>query len=680
MYSLETAMKRVGYGLLGLLLTLILTLPGLARTTGLVPSAVEGEPALTLGPSQIEPSSVTPGLDDPQDLETLVDNVFAEELEAGGVPGGAVAVVKDGEIFFARGYGYADIDQKLPVDAETTLFRVASLSKLFTATAAMQLQAEGLIDMEDPIAPYLGDEVELENPFSTPVTFAQLLTHTDGSTKRRIGLAADTEANLQPLEDYLADHLPPIVYPPGVVFSYSSHSIALLGYLVQRISGQPFIDYIHDHILDPLDMNRSSFAQPSPHQEDLATGYQKQGGNFQPVPYLYLNIGPAAALSSTATDMAHFMIAQLQGGQYEGASILPPDAIAAMHRIQFRPHPKLPGTGYGFRERRINGFQTIGHLGSLRGYSSSLTLMPEQNIGIFIVSNNFSGVHGKLLRQFFDRYFPPRPGLPVAGATPSLVGPAELNLDRFVGTYRDLEYSRHTIAKLSAPYQQINIRRTDNGLEIQPPSLFFRRDRPASPLEPLEPLLFLQPEQGTEEATLTAFEADENGNILYAYNPIFPKMATYTKIAWYENIWPHAGILAVASLLFLSGMWVWPLHPALRKLQCKSFVIPLQIRHAWLVMGWVSTLNLVFLIGFPLALWLYGVWRLAYGMPWFGFVFLGLPIISTLLTLLMVVITFVVWINGAWPTVRRWHYTLLSLAAVLFTTVLLYWRVLGFQF
>ncbi len=680
MYSLKTALKRVGCGLLGLLLTLMLTLPGLARTTGPVPSAIEGEPALILGPSQVEPSSVTPGLDDPEDLDALVGNIFAEELEAGGVPGGAVAVVKDGEIFFARGYGYADIDQQIPVDAETTLFRVASLSKLFTATAVMQLQAEGLIDLEEPIARYLGDEVELENPFPTPVTFVQLLTHTDGSTKRRIGLAANTEAKLQPLEDYLADHLPPIVYPPGELFSYSSHSMALLGYLVQRISGEPFIDYIRDHILAPLDMNRSSFAQPPPHQEDLATGYQQQGGSFQPVPYLYLNIGPGAALSSTATDMAHFMIAHLQGGQYEGASILPPDAIAAMHRIRFRPHPQLLGTGYGFRERRINGFQTIGHLGSLRGYSSSLTLMPEQNIGIFIVSNSFSGVHGKLLRQFFDRYFPPRPGLIEAGATPSPVDPAELNLDRFVGTYRDLEYSRHTIAKLSAPYQHINIRRTDTGLEIQPPALFFGRDRPAISLEPLEPLLFLQPEQGAEAATLTAFEADEDGNILYAYNPIFPTMATYTKIAWYENIWFHAGILAVASLLFLSGVWVWPLHPALRRVQGKPGAIPMQAPQFWQVAGWVSLLNLVFLIGFPLALWLYGVWRLAYGMPWFGFVFLVLPMASALLTLVMVGVALWSWISRAWSTARRWHYTLLSLAAVLFSAVLLYWRVLGFQF
>lgn len=144
-----------------------------------------------------------------------------------------------------------------------------------------------------------------------------------------------------------------------------------MGYRVQRIADQPFVDYIDEHILQPLQMNRSSFAQPPPHREALATGYRKVGNQFQAVPYLYLNIGPGAALSSTAKDMAHFMIAHLQEGQYENRRILEPESLAEMHQIHFRSHPHLPGTGDGFRERYINGLSVIGHLGSLRGYSSS---------------------------------------------------------------------------------------------------------------------------------------------------------------------------------------------------------------------------------------------------------------------------------------------------------------------
>ncbi|PSN05821.1 serine hydrolase, partial [filamentous cyanobacterium CCT1] len=180
------------------------------------------------------------------------------------------------------------------------------------------------------------------------------------------------------------------------------------------------------HILQPLAMDRSSFAQPPPHRDALATGYRWVSGQFKPVPYLYLNIGPAASLASTATDMAHFMIAHLNGGEYQGSRILSPEAIADMHTIHFRSHPALPGTGYGFRERRVNGRNVIGHLGSLRGYSSSLTLMGDRRLGLFIAANSFSGIHSQLLRQFFDRYFPAPPDADVPVAT---LDPADLDLN-----------------------------------------------------------------------------------------------------------------------------------------------------------------------------------------------------------------------------------------------------------
>lgn len=673
--QLITRLKRTGYGLLGLLLALLMAMPGWSQATSPFAPIIEEEAPLRLGPSQVSSSLTAPGLSDRAEFETFIDNFFTQAVQDKTIPGGVMAVVKDGEVFFAKGYGYADLERQVPVNVDTTRFRVASLSKLFTTTATMQLQATGQLRLADDIRPYLGDRVELRNPFPEPVTFAQLMTHTDGSTKRRIGLAAATEAQMQSLETYLADHLPPIVYPPGTLFSYSSHSIALLGYLVQQIAGQPFVEYIDEHILQPLKMSHSSFAQPPPQQEALATGYRKRGNQFQPVPYLYLNIGPAAALSSTATDMAHFMIAQLRGGQYKNERILPSEAIADMQRIHFRPHPDLPGTGYGFRERRINGRRVIGHLGSLRGYSSSLTLMPEEQIGIFVASNSFSGIHSQLLRQFFDRYFPASPE-PARAIAPPPQYADQLDLDRFVGTYRDLEYPHHTIAKLSAPYERIVIRRTPTGLQIQTPSLFFRQPRSPSQLEPLTPLLFRQPENGT----LTAFAADEAGHIRYAYNPVFAKMGTFAKIAWYENLWLHLTIVVAAGVLFLSSLWLWPVRPAVRRLRDQLAQAQLASPWAWQIASLVSALNLVFLIGFPLALWLYGGWKLAYGMPWFGTAFLVLPLLSAVLTLPLLGITLWSWRQKDWRLMQRWHYTLLAIATSLLTAIFGYWRVLGFQF
>ncbi len=673
--NIPPLLKGAFRGLIGLLIVLLLAVPGSASQPNGMPLDVEAEPALAL--PQTNAGAATPparGLSDRTELAAFMDDIFNSQIAAQAAPGAVVAVVKDGELWFAKGYGYADLDRQIPVDAEKTLFRVASISKLFTATATLQLQEQGLLNLEDDITAYLGDRVRLDNPFPAPVTFAQLLTHTDGSTKRRLGLAAPTAAKLQSLENYLTDHLPPIVYPPGKLFSYSSHSMALLGYLVQRIADQPFEDYIDEHILRPLGMNRSSFAQPSPHADDLATGYQQRGKTFEPVPYLYLNIGPAAALSSTATDMAHFMIAHLQGGQYQDQRILEPESVAAMHRIHFRSHPDLPGTGYGFRERQVNGLSALGHLGSLRGYSSSLTLLPEQNVGLFMASNSLSGVHGQVIWQFFNHYFPAETDDAKAVAV-SATAPSPPDLERFTGTYRDLEYPRHTIGKLTAPFRRIHIKRGKSGLEIETPSLFFRSSMPNSQLELIGPMLFRHRDDGT----LTAFEADEQGDIRYAHNPVFAKMGTYTKIAWYEGVLLHGGLFIGAMLIFLTGVWVWPLHPILHRLRGKSLATPLPHASAWRLAGLVSSLNLIFLIGFPLSLWRYGAWKLAYGMPWFGIAFLTLPIAAALLTVGMGAIALLAWYQSWWTVIRRGHYTLLALAAVLSIALLSYWRVLGFQ-
>jgi len=168
------------------------------------------------------------------------------------------------------------------------------------------------------------------------------------------------------------------------------------------------VQYIDKSILQPLDMSRSSFLQPlpSPLKDDLAQGYRYQNGSFKPVPFLYFNIAPAAALSATATDMAHFMIAHLQHGRYENSRILEEDTARLMHQTHFTQHPKLPGTAYGFHERLQNNISAIGHLGNSLGYSSSLTLLPEQNVGLFTATNSLNGLQGKIISQFFDHYYP----------------------------------------------------------------------------------------------------------------------------------------------------------------------------------------------------------------------------------------------------------------------------------
>lgn len=646
---------------IGLLLTLVLAIPGLAQTGSKFP--LQQPP---LQPSDSEPVLVRQQeLADPQAFETFIDSILEEEV-ASRTPGAVISVVKDGQLFFAKGYGRANLEQDTPVTVNT-LFRVASLSKLFTATAAMQLYEQGLVQLDEDISPYL--DFELDNPYSEPVTLACIMTHTDGTTKRRIGLAAPTAATLEPLAQHLPNHMPPIVRQPGELYSYSSYSIALLGYLVERITNTPFIQYVNEHILQPLDMQRSTFLQPPPSElaNDLAVGYQQRNHQFQPVPYLYLNIYPAAGFQATAIDMAHFMIAHLQGGRYGNQQILQPDTTELMHQTHFTHYPGLPGTGYGFREQFINNMRTIGHLGSLRGYSSSMTLLPDHNIGIFIASNSFSGVHGKLLSRFFDRYFPVTENSPPPQSEPIV------DLSPYTGYYRDVEYPRHTLAKLSGVYEHIRItENSDNTLTVQTPNLFFIGSPDQHQLIPIDPPLFRR----TKGDVLAAFGEDSDGTIAFAYNPLYPKIGAYERIPWYETIWTQLGVVGFCGILFLSACIPWLFRPVIQRLRKGSTN---RIHWSLYLAATISTLNLVFLIGLPLSLWMMGAWKLVYGVPTIMLVLLCLPILTTGLTLVLPVGGIFAWKHSRSLT-QRLHYGLVTVAAFAFIPFLVYWNLLGFQF
>jgi len=316
-----------------------------------------------------------------------------------------------------------------------------------------------------------------------------------------------------PLKEFIPDHMPPIVWRPGELYSYSNMGSTLAGYLVEAISGVPFVRYIDENILQPLDMQHSTFLQPLPPSlaSDLAVGYEYQDGRFQSLPFLYLNIAPAASLSATATDMAHFMIAHLQDGRYENSRILEEEMAQLMHRQHFTHHPKLPGITYSFHERLENNIRAIGHLGSLRGYSSSLTLIPEQNVGLFVACNSFNGIHEKLITQFFDHYYPvqekPAPAKPATNFAKQA--------NRFTGVYRDVEYPRGTLASLGAVFGHVDVKSNGDGtLTVQTPEFFFSRGSVKRKLIPVEPLLF----QRADDDAYTAFGEDSKGNINYLYS------------------------------------------------------------------------------------------------------------------------------------------------------------------
>jgi len=656
----QTYAKLICPGVLAILVALLPVLPSSAQ--GMLPPPNQ---VLLSAPHQQGPT-------DPQELETFLDAFFAEQMEALHIPGAVFISVKDGQTFFTKGYGLADLESQRPVIPDETLFRVGSVSKLFTATAIMQLVEQGRLNLDDDVNKYL-KSFQLEENYPRPVTVANLLTHTGGFDERLTGTGVRSPSELVPLGQYLADNMPPRVMPPDDTISYSNHGYALAGYLMEEISGMPFDQYIEENVLRPLDMNHSSFRQPLPPElaSDPAVGYVYTT-DYQVMPVEYLNIAPAGSLYATATDMAHFMIAHLQNGRYEDTRILEAETAQEMHQRQFTHHPQLAGWAYGFYEHIENGQRAIAHGGDITGFSSLLFLLPEQNLGFFVSFNaSVSALFGlgdpreELVSRFLDRYYPVAEG-PVSGQ-PSA------DLQRFSGNYRMNRYARTTLEKGLPPITMLQWRVTandDGTLTLEYPLNILE----SSLWVEVGPLLF----QEVDGDGYVAFREDEKGRITHMFMMTFGTPMALEKVSWYETDAFQIGLIAFFVLAFLSVL-AWPVGSLIRRLRkrpAEPSKLALQARY---LAGLVSALNLVFVVGLVVRLGqvLSGVF---YGTPAYFVALLVVPLLTAILTVGLVVFTVLAWRDDYWSVLGRLHYSLVTLAALVFIWFANYWNLLGFRF
>lgn len=373
---------------------------------------VEDDPATGTAPATGAPAI------ERADVDAWLDGFLPAALERTGIPGAAVAVVHDGEVVTARGYGWSDTGTEsgtpVPVDPDDTLFRPGSVSKLVTATAVMQLVESGDVDLDTDVAEYL--DVDVPRAFDEPITLRHLLTHTAGF-EERVGGLIGPEGTTVDLRQALATEPPEQVYRPGTVPAYSNYGNALAGYVVEQVSGEPFEDYVAEHVLAPAGMTSSTFAQPVPAvlQDRLALGYGTADGPS--AGFEVVGTPPAGALSAPATDMARFMLAQL-GEPATGEPVLADDTLALMHE------PALdedalgtlaagPRMTLGYFEEDRNGHRVVGHGGDTNYFHAHLQLYPDDRTGVY-VSVNGSGRSGldslqlreQLMHGFTDRYFP----------------------------------------------------------------------------------------------------------------------------------------------------------------------------------------------------------------------------------------------------------------------------------
>jgi CubicO group peptidase (beta-lactamase class C family) len=356
--------------------------------------------------SQLEARDLTQA-----DADAWLDGFIPFTLKSNDIAGAVVVIVKDGRVLTQRGFGYADIASRKRVDPATTMFRAGSISKLFTWTAVMQLVEKGKIDLDADVNQYLDFKIP---PYQgKPITMRNLLTHTPGFEEAFKG-GIRFSGSVPPLDEVLKRMLPERVYAPGTTPAYSNYGAGLASYIVQRISGIPFEEYIERNIFAPLDMSHASFRQPLPAQLEpfMAQGYPKASEAAKP--YELISIPGAGSLAVSAPDMARFMISHLN----QGAGLMKPETALLMHDPS---HVTVPGTdrmALGFYELRVNGLGAIAHGGDLNYFHSDMWIFPTKNVGLF-VSFNSAGEHGptefirvKLFEQFADRYFPPANSAP----------------------------------------------------------------------------------------------------------------------------------------------------------------------------------------------------------------------------------------------------------------------------
>lgn len=386
---------------------------------------------------------------DQADLAAFFDGILPMQLERSDIGGASVVVMKDGNILLEKGYGYADVKQKKPIDPASTIFRLASISKLFTWVSIMQLEEQGKLNLDTDVNQYL--DFSIRPAFNKPVTLRNLMTHTGGFEETLDDIILVKPRKAPTLRDYLINNQPMRIYPPGEIPAYSNYGVGLASYVVQRVSGEPFAEYVKDHIFLPLGMTHSSFEQPleKPLQNLPSEGY-RENTTKPPVGFEIFNPVGAGGISSSAGDMGRFGQALLNGGELDGQRILKAETLALMWTPQFRASDQLPPICMGFYQDWRNHLRWIGHEGDLIAFHSLFFVEPTQKIVLFVSYNSAGGgsqPRPEIIDFFSDRYFPGPP------AAQWLKTPAK-DLKDIEGTYQSTRRDDTTKFKLSNLFNQ----------------------------------------------------------------------------------------------------------------------------------------------------------------------------------------------------------------------------------
>ena len=593
-----------------------------------------------------------------REVEGFVDGLMEAQKNAQHFAGATVVIVRDGQVAFEKGYGYADFAARQPVDPKHTLFRVASNSKMFVWTAVMQLVEEGKLDLHTDVNKCLRG-VQIPPTFAAPVTLEHLMTHTAGFEDRIIGLFAKTPDKLRPLAELMKNDMPRRVFPPGTVTAYSNYGTSLAALIVEQAAGVPYEEYVRTRILNPLGMKYATLAQPVPKEiaANLSKGYQWTGGRLKEETFEYVPWAPCGAMSISGEDMGRFMLAHLNDGALGAARILRPETARAMREKLTSFSPRINGMLHGFMEMNWNGETILGHGGDTLCFHSLTAMLPARHLGVFVAYNTDSGAQARnqFSNAFFDHYFP-RPLAP----EPPPAKEKRASLERFSGTYSPARVSESDVTKIMKLADAVSMSADSDGYLVTS-----RNDR----WRQVEPLVFAE----VDGKRQLVFRQDEHGQVVDACSsPIC--VVALEKQAWWNSRGLQFTWIGICSGILVCALIGLPIAAVLERHQANPAGSKLARLTAWLA-------SVTFVAGAVMVgIGLQDPNEIVFRAPSAMRAGLTLWMVGLVLSIGLLVCTVSAWRRKWWRHPGRVSLTLVCLATLGAALWLYHWNLLGWKY
>jgi len=491
------------------------------------------------------------------DAEAWLEGFLPYALAQGDIAGAAVVIVKDGEVLTARGYGFADRAAGTRVDPARTMFRTGSVGKLFTWTAVMQQVEAGRLELDRDVNDYL--DFRIPSRDGKPVTLRNLMTHTPGFEEAIKRLVTDRPERLASPEEYLKAWVPGRIYPPGEVPAYSNYGVTLAGYLVERVSGERYDDYVDRHVFGPLGMSSSTTRQvlPEDFRARMSRGYLL--GSGPAYPFELFGVSPAGGATTTLADMAKFMIAWLQDGELAGQRILAAETARRTLSTRLPVVPPLNSMLLGFFEQGYGGRRIVGHDGDSQYFHSSLNLYPDEGVGVYLVANSTGRdgaagtVRASFMSEFADRYFPE---MAIEAEVPAATAAEHVRL--MAGTYMSSRGQASNFFSALGFLSQLKVTRdADGGLLV--PNLL---DVNGEPMKWRETAPFVWQQMGGKERLAARVV---KGRIAYFSVDSVSPFLVMLPAPWWKSSAIFKPLLAGAIVVLFVALLAWPATALLRR-------------------------------------------------------------------------------------------------------------------